>query len=483
MTSMFPPVQSPLVPRRKLFALVSSWVRQELLRHGQGIFCRLTGLALIANLTLVPDRFSPPARTIGRAYIYRFWQMDDAGEWLDLIVAILLWPVVTAVSILWFTTQNGGIVAERFGRSRFRQAGDQLKIAFTNGLLPPWYYVFELYRPGAMKTARGFLTHGETKRGTNRLMVRARGSTSPLGDKEAFAQFCARRELAALPTVLSVHDGRFRGASTLPKTDLFVKPVRGRGGRGAERWDYGPDRLYRNPNGRALSGTKLVHHLRDLSRSQPILVQRRATNHPGINDLSSGALSTIRVISCLDEEAQPEIIGAVLRMAVGANVTVDNVHAGGIAAAIRLQDGRLQQATYAGFDARQDWLDRHPRTDAQITSRMLPMWAEVCDLVKRAHCAFADWVIVGWDVAITGDGPQLVEGNSGPDVDLIQRPLKTAFADTRLGELLALHLDQSEPRWRVSRASKGYPVWDSLLSNRREAAGTQAMSAGADHRR
>jgi hypothetical protein len=77
------------------------------------------------------------------------------------------------------------------------------------------------------------------------------------------------------------------------------------------------------------------------------------------------------------------------------------------------------------------------------------MWGEVCDLVRRAHCAFEDWVVIGWDVAITAEGALLVEGNSGPDIDLIQRPLRTALGDSRLGELLAYHLARSEPAWRL----------------------------------
>jgi hypothetical protein len=76
------------------------------------------------------------------------------------------------------------------------------------------------------------------------------------------------------------------------------------------------------------------------------------------------------------------------------------------------------------------------------------MWNELCDLVHRAHSAFDDWVVIGWDVAITAEGPRLVEGNSGPDIDLIQRPLRMAFGDTRLGELLAFHLNRSESAWR-----------------------------------
>lgn len=428
------------------------WLRRELLKHGQGIFCRVTGIGLLANVALVPGRFSPDARTIGRAYAYRFWRPANAGEWIDLMVALLLWPFAIIVSSLWLTLQNGGVVAQRFGRSRLHQCCDQLRLALTPGLLPPWYYIFELYRPGAMKKAAGFLTHGETKQGTNRLLAKARRSSSPLGDKEEFARFCAQRQLRTLPVLLSVHDGECRwlsGAGALPSTDLFVKPVRGRGGRGAERWDHHEDGRYVNPRGEALSASQFVDRLCDMSRVQPYLVQERARNHPAIQDLSNDALSTVRMLSCLNEQEEPEIIGAVLRMAIGSNITVDNVHAGGIAAAIDLREGRLNQATHAGIDARPGWLDRHPTSGAVITGRILPMWKELCALVERAHAAFADWVVVGWDIALLPDGPALVEGNNGPDVDLIQRPLQARFGDSRLGQLIALHLDRTETAWRI----------------------------------
>jgi hypothetical protein len=168
-----------------------------------------------------------------------------------------------------------------------------------------------------------------------------------------------------------------------------------------------------------------------------------------MRDLSNGALNTIRLLSCLDEEEQPEIMGAVLRIAVGDNVTVDNVHAGGLAAAIDLDDGRLMQATDLGADAELGWTDRHPQTGAMITGRVLPMWDEVRQLVRKAHLAFRDRVVIGWDIAIMEDRPRLVEGNSGPDIDLVQRPLRTAFGDGRFGELLAFHLNQCESSWRA----------------------------------
>lgn len=367
-------------------------------------------------------------------------------------MAIATWPFAVLVCALCFTLKNGRCIAQKFGRPAIHQFADQLRLAVTSGLAPPWYYVFELYRPGEIRKAPAYLTRAETKQGSNRLFAKALRPSSPLDDKERFARHCARCGVNAVPTLFSVRDGELHGIARpeeLPEADLFVKPVVGRGGRGAERWDYAGQGMYRHPDGRVLRATDLLTRLRRLSKWQPMLVQQRMRNHPAIGDLSNGALNTLRIISCLDERNHPELIGGVLRMAIGRNVTVDNVHAGGIAAAVDPQLGLLRQATYAGFDARRGWIDWHPTTGALITGRMLPMWETVRELVLKAHQAFSDWVVIGWDVAVVAEGAVLVEGNCGPDLDLIQRPLRTPFAGSRLGGLIAFHLDRTEALWRA----------------------------------
>lgn len=436
-------LQSPVLGRTLIKRL-----RDGAHRRFEGTLWRAASLGLICTLILAPNRFSSSARTIGSAYKYRFFHPKSGGEWLDLILALLIWPIGMPLAALWFTLKNGSHVKRRTGMSRLRQFRDQLRLVSTSGLMPPWYYIFELYRRGGMERARGYLTRAQTKHGIYAMLAKARGSTSPLGDKEAFARFCAERQVSVIPVILSAHSGRLWSDGELPRTDLFVKPVHGRGGRGAERWDYVGDDGYRFNGDEPLSGDQFLTRLWQMSRSEPYLVQERARNHPWMRDLSNGALNTLRLISCLNEEEQPEIMGAVLRIAVGDNVTVDNVHAGGLAAPIDLEHGRLGPATDLGTDAHFGWTDRHPQTGAQIAGRVLPMWDEVRDLARQAHRAFNDRILIGWDIAIMADRPRLVEGNSGPDIDLVQRPLRTAFADGRLGELLAFHLDRYEGEWR-----------------------------------
>ena len=131
-----------------------------------------------------------------------------------------------------------------------------------------------------------------------------------------------------------------------------------------------------------------------------------------------------------------------MRMAIGDNRTVDNLHAGGIAAAVDLDGGTLGPASNLGADSRLGWLDRHPDTGAAITGMQLPRWDEVRAFALRSHRAFADRILVGWDIAITPDGPVLVEGNGAPDLDIMQRFVRHGLMAARFGGQLAFHLNQ-----------------------------------------
>ena len=124
---------------------------------------------------------------------------------------------------------------------------------------------------------------------------------------------------------------------------------------------------------------------------------------------------------------------------------VDNFHAGGVASAVNIRTGELGPATDLGTE-RSRWHERHPFTDGQIAGRRLPMWKDTIDLVERAHQAFNDYALIGWDVALLDDGPTLIEGNRGPDVDIHQRTGRGPIGDGRFGALLAYNLQHCRSR-------------------------------------
>jgi hypothetical protein len=368
-----------------------------------------------------------------------------------LLSALLLWPVVVLLTAIWFTALHGRAVARRVGKGRARQLAEQVRLAATHDVLPPWYYMYELFDDERAGRAGDYLHRFETKGGLFRF-IRRRPRTAEevraLSDKLRFTARCLARGISCAPLLLVAESGAalrpMSGAGlNLGDRDLFVKPVAGRGGLGAECWRSEGEGRYRGADGTVLCRAELLAHVQRRARLAPQMVQPRLVNHPDLLDVCNGALSTVRVMTVEDERGGYEVTHAVLRMAVGRGRPVDNFHSGGIAAAVDVRTGVLDAATDVGLRPDVGWCESHPDTHAKIRGRRLPCWPDVLALARRAHAAFPRWAVIGWDIAILDDGPVVIEGNSAPDVDILQRCYRRPLGDSRFGALLRLHVERA----------------------------------------
>lgn len=392
-----------------------------------------------------------PANRIHRSFQRAEWREADPGFRFVLAGGFLLLPLTTLGLVAYCTWRRGSAVRRGTGKSLSRQVLEQIDLALRCAIMPPWYYIFDLNDPARRSRAREYLLRVEYKDTLYPLLRKygARGdaevTTDFLRDKATFPERCARFGAAAVPSLLVAEGGSIRhltdSGEGLPERDLFFKPRSGAGGRGAERWRFLGGGRYRSHDGREVSGSELLEHLKRLSAERPYVVRPVAENHPAIADLSSGALNTVRMVTCRNEVGDFEVTHASYRMARGRDSIVDNFHAGGISARVDLGTGELGRATDTGTRPDTDWFEHHPVTGARILGRRLPDWPECLDVVRRAHAGFADQVVVGWDLAITPQGPQLIEGNKSPDLDIIQRTHEMPIGNSRLGELLAHHLE------------------------------------------
>lgn len=258
-------------------------------------------------------------------------------------------------------------------------------------------------------------------------------SECALADKLRFAHRCADEGLPAPELVASV----VRGAVTIEADPagraLIAKPTDGEGGSGFQKLGTPAD---------AEVLTRLLKERFGSSRATWV-VQPLVPIHPDLADLALGALPTLRIVTILDEAGMPEVVSATLRFASDPAAEVDNMKAGGLLSAVDLPSGAIGVACkgYGGGD-----YERHPVTGAPITGRVLPHWEESKALVVRAHQAFGEYALIGWDVAMTPEGPLLIEGNGKPGVLMPQRAARVGLGATRYGQLLAHHLDMAARR-------------------------------------
>lgn len=424
----------PRVRSSLAFRLVEAIVDKQ---HGGDYRSRVVHCPPPHLFWIMLRRAETSARFIHRAYCRALWRERGFLARLGLLAWYLAWLPIFAFTSIWFTTLNGKAIARRTGKSMARQAMEQLSVAWRFGCLPPSYYMFELFDAQRLARAGDYLHRFELKGGIYRLM---KSQVVPnIGNKSKFIERCRANDLP-VPENLFIHKaGHPLEVAALPPCDLFIKTLRGNGGTGAEAWLYGPDDQYRSLfDGERIGRDELLERIK--KRDHDAVVQTRLLNHESLRDLSNGALTTLRILTFCNETGNYEATHAGLRMAIGANRLVDNSHAGGIIAAVEMKTGRLGPATDIGLRPDIGWCTHHPDTGAAIDGRMLHYWPETIALACRAHAAFAPRVMIGWDIAITANGPVLIEGNGAPGIDLIQRVYREPIGNSRVGELIGFHL-------------------------------------------
>lgn len=137
------------------------------------------------------------------------------------------------------------------------------------------------------------------------------------------------------------------------------------------------------------------------------LAEEYVRQHPLMAALSPSGLNTVRLITHLRDGAVT-LVGARLRISVDA--AVDNMAAGNLAAVVDLDTGCVTgPAVYSDITRSEETV--HPVTGHPIPGFKVPFWKACTDLAVRAARHTPGNRSVGWDIAITPDGPELIEGN------------------------------------------------------------------------
>lgn len=174
-----------------------------------------------------------------------------------------------------------------------------------------------------------------------------------------------------------------------------VKPADGVGGGGVELIDLAgdPEALRRELVGRG-----------------QVLMDAVIAQHETMSALYPGAVNTVRMITFLAPDDRLHLLAAVLRIGNGA--AVDNFASGGMFTL--LDDGGV--APLPAVDKRGTVYDLHPVTGTRIAGFAVPHFDRVLSLLEDAARRVPGVPYVGWDIAITPDGPVLIEGNHNSSV-------------------------------------------------------------------
>jgi hypothetical protein len=415
---------------------------------------RLTSVATkFSHLPLHPmGADAIPLGTRARRLHRRIVLADHSMKGLRRLVdQFAIRPVLNLLRIIPLIIRLGPKARRDCGVPIRRQLLDLLRLVLIHGGKPWIYYMTERYRSGGMGEIGALLMRNEMKNGLwralNLIDAEARALRRNLGDKDKAAEWFTENNLPHPRTLMLVERGNVvwqGGPLSDLDQDLFVKVRNSRGAKGTAGYRRTAAFEYLDDQERPINLAQIIVELLRRSRRESLLVQPLLHNHPAIADLTGDSLITLRVVTCLDEQLRPVPTIAYFRSVAKLEPRWNIGRLEEFASTIDLETGVLGRMTSDKADSLSEWGDRHPITGAMATGRIVPFWRETVELVIRAHSLLPGRVVVGWDVAVTEDGPMLLEGNSFPDNIYPQRLYQKPMGHLRFGELLNFHFDRIE---------------------------------------
>lgn len=325
------------------------------------------------------------------------------------IISALIWPFTSVLLTLKTVRENGGVIAERQGISLPRQFAEQIFLANRCNISPHSYYKFKLFCKERRAQTKYFIQHHEI---CTLLPGLYRGLDMQRVDhKLRFYESAVEYDLPIPQVIVAFADGSIvrwlSRQERLPLCDLVMKPCNLYCGIGVRCWRYNACGDEWECDSRRLNAEGLILFCQESSRQGPFILQRRIFNHRELRPLAGDGVCTVRVVT-YRKANEIGLLLACFRMPTKDSF-VDNFAAGGIAAPVTVTTGVLGVAV--SKDVGKGLTAFHPDSQAQIQGRRLPFWKETVALAIKAHACFSEFAFIGWDVAITDEGPMLLEAN------------------------------------------------------------------------
>jgi glutathione synthase/RimK-type ligase-like ATP-grasp enzyme len=186
------------------------------------------------------------------------------------------------------------------------------------------------------------------------------------------------------------------------KTDFFAKVIDGCGGAGVQQI-----KLAQNADAAAL--------YESLIEKKMFLVEQTLVQHERMALLNPSSINTLRITSALKNN-EVYIMYCLIRVGDGTK-EVDNISGGGMYSAVD-ETGHISAPAFC--DKTGASYEKHPKTGQVFEGYAVPFYEQSLTLIQKAARKVPQIRYVGWDVAITPNGPVLIEGNIVPGYDMCQ---------------------------------------------------------------
>lgn len=148
----------------------------------------------------------------------------------------------------------------------------------------------------------------------------------------------------------------------------------------------------------------------------PVVVEEHIKNDSTLAKLNDSSLNTFRVVTCIDSHGDVYILAFLLRTG-RKGALIDNLLGGGTCYHVDIETGVIDGA---GRDSIGNYYVKHPTSEKIMPGFQIPHFDELKEYAVKLAKHLPNARYVGWDIALTPDGIEVIEGNICPSAELIQ---------------------------------------------------------------
>ncbi len=175
------------------------------------------------------------------------------------------------------------------------------------------------------------------------------------------------------------------------------------------------------------------------------LLQTGLQPHPDMQRIIGDVVGSIRVVTVNDGSGVKPAY-AVWKIPSPAAMSDNFWQDGSMLSLVDICDGTVLNC-HRGKGPSAEFLEKHPQSKQPIVGFQVPHWTNVIDSAIAAHELFPEFGIFGFDIAITDNGPVIMECNDKPNHMIYQYPARRGMQNQDLK-----------------------PIWKSVIARQKKAA-------------
>lgn len=156
--------------------------------------------------------------------------------------------------------------------------------------------------------------------------------------------------------------------------------------------------------------TKRNALINSIKKGDKYVIEEVIIQHPDMAYFNDSCVNTCRIETVTDKNGKAHIINSIL-ITGGKGSSISNTHSGGVMVHIDLESGVVDSK---GRNPEGKLFNVHPGTGVSLLGRKIPYWIDVKDIALKLAERQPTARYIGWDIAVTKDGPEVIEGNLRP---------------------------------------------------------------------